>query len=276
MTDSERIRPGLSGVPETLLLTLWARYRSTQKPNSLLTDPKAAELVAAIDYPFEQHFPAADGRSDVIALRSVAFDREISAFLDGHPEGTVVCLGEGLETHFWRVDNGRARWLTVDLPESATLREKLLPTGPRQRILACSATDHRWLDEVAAANGVLIVAQGLLMYLKPEEVHDLFRACAERFPGGGFVFDTMPKMWVKASAKGQDRDRQGMRIPPMYWSQDPGKLAGLHRLHPNIAGSRRVPYPEFAASRTARLFSIFSRIPLLNKLVPGIGYLQFR
>ena len=33
-----------------------------------------------------------------------------------HPAGTVVALGEGLETQFWRPDNGRVRWLSVDLP----------------------------------------------------------------------------------------------------------------------------------------------------------------
>jgi O-methyltransferase involved in polyketide biosynthesis len=49
-------------------------------------------------------------------------------FLAANPDGTVVALGEGLETQFWRVDNGRVRWLTVDLPETiaaASRRRKL-------------------------------------------------------------------------------------------------------------------------------------------------------
>jgi O-methyltransferase involved in polyketide biosynthesis len=35
----------------------------------------------------------------------LAFDREVRRFLAAHPGGTVVALGEGLETQFWRVDN---------------------------------------------------------------------------------------------------------------------------------------------------------------------------
>jgi hypothetical protein len=34
----------------------------------------------------------------------------VRRFLVEHPEGTVVALGEGLETQFWRVDNGLVRW----------------------------------------------------------------------------------------------------------------------------------------------------------------------
>ena len=41
-----------------------------------------------------------------------------SRFLAANPDGTVVALGEGLETGFWRVDNGSVNWLTVELPET--------------------------------------------------------------------------------------------------------------------------------------------------------------
>jgi O-methyltransferase involved in polyketide biosynthesis len=39
----------------------------------------------------------------------------------------VVALGEGLETQFWRLDNGRVRWLTVDLPDTMDLRHCWAP-----------------------------------------------------------------------------------------------------------------------------------------------------
>ena len=60
------------------------------------------------------------------------FDAAVRRFLGSHPAGTVVALGEGLETQFWRLDNGQVRWLTVDLPETMDLRHRLLPDGPRQ------------------------------------------------------------------------------------------------------------------------------------------------
>lgn len=36
-----------------------------------------------------------------------AFDDAVRDFLAAHPDGTVVTLAEGLETQYWRVDNGR-------------------------------------------------------------------------------------------------------------------------------------------------------------------------
>ena len=53
----------------------------------------------------------------------------------------MVALGEGLETQFWRVDNGSVLWLTVDLPEVVELRRQLLPSDPRARAIAGSALD---------------------------------------------------------------------------------------------------------------------------------------
>lgn len=41
------------------------------------------------------------------ALRAACFDRQVVRFLSDRPDATVVALGEGLGTQFWRVDNGR-------------------------------------------------------------------------------------------------------------------------------------------------------------------------
>jgi O-methyltransferase involved in polyketide biosynthesis len=121
MAEGAKEKVGLGGVPETLLATLYYRSIEARRPDALLHDPKAVELVDAIDYPFEQRFGSGDlGRAQGQALRVRCFDLAVERFLTGHPDGTVVALGEGLETQFWRVDNGRVGWLTVDLPEPSS------------------------------------------------------------------------------------------------------------------------------------------------------------
>jgi O-methyltransferase involved in polyketide biosynthesis len=42
----------LSGVPETLLWTLWLRAGEAARADSVIDDPRAVELVEAIDDPF--------------------------------------------------------------------------------------------------------------------------------------------------------------------------------------------------------------------------------
>ena len=51
---------------------------------------------------------------------------------------------------------GGVRWLTVDLPETVEDRRRLLPEPPRQRTLACSALDERWMEEVDTSRGLMV------------------------------------------------------------------------------------------------------------------------
>jgi O-methyltransferase involved in polyketide biosynthesis len=194
----------------------------------VLLDPLAVELVGRIDYPFEQRFGAGAGLGQWQALRARCFDREVRRFAAAHPAGTVVALGEGFETQFWRVDDGHVRWLTVDLPEVIAARERLLPSSPRLRTLACSAIDTRWMEEVDASRGVLVTAQGLLMYLPAGDVHRLLPAIAGRFArGGAVVFDAVPRWLSERSRRGQLRTATGYQAPPWLWGMDGGEARRL-------------------------------------------------
>lgn len=95
-------------MPETLLWNLYHRAVEARRPGAVLHDPRAVELVDAIDYPFEARF-GAGARAQWQALRARCFDDAVRRFLRDHPDGSVVALGEGLETQFWRVDDGRVR-----------------------------------------------------------------------------------------------------------------------------------------------------------------------
>ena len=231
----------LGGVPETLLWNLYYRALEARRPNAVLRDPKAVELVDAIDYPFEERFGVGHPRqAQGQALRVLCFDQEIRRFLSVHPEGTVIALGEGLETQFWRVDNGRVRWLTVDLPETVEVRRRLLPESPRQRTLACSALDERWMEEVDTSRGVLLTAQGLLMYLRPSEVHGLVAACARRFVGGSLLFDAVPRWFSARTMRGEIRTSGSYRPPPMPWGIDVDELGDIQAAHPNLVEVREL------------------------------------
>ena len=210
----------LGGVPETLLWTLYHRSIEARRPDAILADPRAVALVDEIDYPFAERFGSGGGLSQWQALRVRTFDREVRRFLAANPDGTVVALGEGLETQFWRVDNGSVRWVTVDVPEAIGARERLLPGGDRQSVVAASALDEAWMDEVDPSRGLLITAQGLLMYFDFEDVERLLTACAERFRGSAIVFDAVPRWLSEASRKGKLAKPDGYRPPPWQWGLD--------------------------------------------------------
>jgi O-methyltransferase involved in polyketide biosynthesis len=93
----------LSGVPETMLWTLYYRATEARRADAVLRDPKAVDLVDAIDLPFEERFGrAVEWQAQWQGLRARRFDVEVRRCLRDQPGGTVVALGEGLETQVAR------------------------------------------------------------------------------------------------------------------------------------------------------------------------------
>jgi O-methyltransferase involved in polyketide biosynthesis len=239
------VKVELGGVAETLLWTLYHRAVEARRPDAVIfEDPLAVELVDRIEYPFAERFGAPAGLPQLQALRAKCFDHELRRFLAAHPDGTVIALGEGLETQFWRVDNGRVRWVTVELPEVVALREQLLPVSERQRLRPESALDLGWLEEIEPGGDTLITAQGLLMYLEPAQVHDLIRVCAERLGGGTLVFDAVPAGLAALSRAGKLGSPGGYRPPPWPWGLDPAEERRLRELSPAVAELTRLPLPR--------------------------------
>ena len=269
MGEEPRISLDLSGVPETLLWTLYYRAQEASRPDAILQDPVAVELVGRIDYPFAERLGAAQGRAQWQGLRSRVFDERTREFLAAHAGGTVVALGEGLDTAFWRVDDGQVRWLGVDLTATADLRRRALPSSPRRRQLDVSALDEAWMDEVDTSRGLLLTAQGLLMYLQRDEVHRLITACGRRFPGAEFVFDGVPRWtsWVtthrKVPAGGS------MPAPPMPWAMDGREAAALREL-PGVRAVVRLHPPRGRGALQGWILPVVDRLPLVDASVLSI------
>ncbi len=251
----------LTGVSETALMTLNGRAEQAAMPAAIIDDPMAIELRDAlgrrgVDY-------AKFGRrGQEMALRSLAVDRCTIDYLRAHPEATVVALAEGFQTSFWRLDKAvpdpRFRWVSVDLPPVIALREELLPSSPRITDLAQSALDYSWIDRVDAGNGVFITAEGLLMYLQPDEAMELIRQCAKRFPGGQMFFDLPPTILKKVAPKGI-RASKHYRVPPMPFSLSINQLRDLVGTVPGLKAVHDVPMPEGRGFIFGKVFPAFWR-----------------
>lgn len=182
-------------LPETAMVTLWCRVSEARRSGGVIDDPMAIRLMDSIDYDFSK-FGLTTTRQD-LALRALAFDENTRRYLSDHPKATVVALGEGLQTSFWRLNSAglgdEFRWLTVDLPTIIELRERLLPPSPRISNCAESVLDFAWIERVDPQHGVFVTAEGLLPYFQPDEARGIIRECARRFPGGQMMFDLPTK-----------------------------------------------------------------------------------
>lgn len=196
--------------------------------------------------------------------RGRRFDAAVRGYLARYPGATVVALGEGLGTGFWRLDNGLLNWLTVLAPETAAVRRILLPDGPRRRTVARAVTDHRWLDAVQEPErGVVVTAPGVLMRLSPSAVRALLAACAERFPGGALVFDALPRT-ATALARRAAGPGGGRWPGPVRWGLDRAELPRVAGVHPGIVAVREVGPAGW-----------LRRMPVLGALTPLVCEVRF-
>ena len=111
----------------------------------------------------------------------------------------MVDIGCGLDTRFYRLDDGQMNWLGLDLPAVINLRQQWLPDANRCKCIAKSMFDLEWLDEVQQINKpVIFLAEGVFPYFSTREVKPMLTAMAERFPAGELVFDAMAPfvMWL--------------------------------------------------------------------------------
>lgn len=251
----------LAGVSETALLTLHQRATEAARPDGVIDDPMAVALRDKIAYDYH-HF----GRThQATALRALAFDNAARDFLSTHPRGTIVALAEGLQTSFWRLDNGELSWLSVDLEPIVEIRRQLLPASNRLRYCAQSALDYSWMDQVDDTHGVLITAEGLLQYFERDTVFDLIGACARRFPGGRLVFDSIPRLLSVYSRRRGFRLSEFYTAPPMPFWFTANQYPEL-RVIPGVSAVRELPPPRARGRLLPKVVALTYRLSAFERL----------
>ncbi|MEM9825751.1 MAG: class I SAM-dependent methyltransferase [Planctomycetota bacterium] len=180
----------LGTVQQTLLTPLFARAREWNRPDAIVRDAKATELVSRLDYDFSTIATFSDTLTGG-AIRAAILDRWVQEFLGRHPRGTVVLVGEGLDTTFDRNDNGQASWLEIDYPDVIAMRRQVFDRHPRRKQVGGSVFKPEWAEQIDhSGEDVLIQIAGVTMYLEPERVRELFVRLADTFPGCTVLFDT--------------------------------------------------------------------------------------
>ena len=189
---TEKIK--LTGVPETMLQTVYARAKES-RTRGAIHDKKAEEIVDSLDYDFSLADKDAPMHSGVIA-RTIVLDRLTEAWLAKNPGAVVVNIACGLDTRCYRMQ-GYAHWYNLDLPETIAVRSRVMQESGAITQIAMSAMDD-WGGEIKE-NGapVLVIIEGLTMYLNEEDVKRIFAVIAGRFKSAEVFAETMNPMVVK-------------------------------------------------------------------------------
>lgn len=199
----------LQGVSETLLLPLFCRAWVSQRSPNRFQDLEAERVVATLTPLLKAQSPVFYRRfvkhpakmlSLFLALRARHFDQRVQHFLQQAPQGRVIQLACGLDTRFQRLGGPAIDWLDLDFQSVIDLRQQLnLQASP---FWSGSALDLEWLQKQERQQPTLILIEGLLMYLPPDQIRSLFRMLADHFQQAQIVAEVFSARVSAALSKG--------------------------------------------------------------------------
>lgn len=220
-------------IQETLFFPLLGRARAARAWPTCFQDPWSERVIslAAATRPGIRDRDMGKMPAAIYALRRLAAVTEIRRYLRARPTAAVVDLGCGLDRLVGDVgdvgaEDGGASVYALDFPEVLRLRRTWM--GARERELPSSLTDHRWMDEVDASDGLIAVTSGIFYFLDAARVGALVDAMARRFPGGRLVYDAeSPELVAKSEQAVRDRGLDAVPTPfrvvdpyaPRSWSR---------------------------------------------------------
>lgn len=246
----------LSGVPETMLQTIYARAKES-KGRGAIHDKKAEEIIGKLNYDFSLADRDAPMHSGVIA-RTIVLDKLVSEYLANNPGATVVNIACGLDTRCYRM-TGFEHWYNLDLPETIAVREKLLPESGNITQIAMSAMGDWGKMVEESRTPVLIIIEGLTMYLSEADVQQIFTVIANRFDDATVLVEIMNPMIVK---RFKEKSIEGSNAK-FTWGIKDGKA--LAALMPNFRFVEEHGLTEGMA-QFVPIYKVLDRIPFIRNM----------
>lgn len=212
MTDP---RPILQGVSETLLIPLAARALLARRSPETFSDPLSSSFLADLGETPDR-FENDRWNMAGAAARTLILDQALVNILRHHPSALVINLGAGLCSRYWRLGPPTGvRWVDIDLPSVIELKrelirnsesEGLIPPGKWEAVPA-DVTEFSWSAQVLRKDheSVVVIAEGILMYLSESQVRELLNRLVQNYPGANMLLETwspfVSRVWGRLSGR---------------------------------------------------------------------------
>ena len=226
----------LNAVPSTLLIPLAARALGDAMFHAkAVHDVYAAQALRSLDTDVSLFL---DDRISVYGVlsRTRIFCDLARHFFSRFPDALGVNLGCGLSHYFQWLDQHTNHWLDADLPQVMALRKQLLPAGgKRLRYAEVDISQPGWwarlkLPRQRDGVPVLLICEGVLMYLEPAQVQSVLREFGENAPvGSELLCDTLCWMAVGCAAL-----HPSVRHTQAQFRWGPRRLADFTAPHPRL------------------------------------------
>jgi O-methyltransferase involved in polyketide biosynthesis len=179
----------LSQEKATLLIPLFGKAKEYTSKTPLIIDKKAAEIINQIDYDF-QSLKIPEKTNKLICLRAKLIDNYVNDLLFKSDRSAILHLGCGLDSRYTRINNSDVDWYDVDFQEVIDIRKYFYEETDHYHLVGSSVTEPEWISKISKEKEqYIVIAEGLFMYLKKDEIKTLISRLNERIGNYILIFD---------------------------------------------------------------------------------------
>jgi len=177
-------------IPPHLVEPLWFRTQESMTKDGLVYDPIAARACQHCLFAPECLSGNSDQKQLLHATLTSMVDQQVSRFIKRYPQGWIINIGAGLDTRFYRLDNGLCHWFEVDISEHLLWRQKLFHPSERYTNIQGSVIDFSWLKEmiIPESTPVLLLCECALLDCDMSVLANFIRGVGTHFSTGQASF----------------------------------------------------------------------------------------
>lgn len=182
---------------ETLLIPLYGKAIESKKPSPIIMDTKAMDMIHQIDYDFSA-LKIPEKTNLMMCLRASLMDDLTKDFLSQNKDSTVLHLGCGLDSRYYRIQDNNVDWYDIDFKVVIDLRKLFFEETSNYHMISSSVTDEDWIERLPSRNShTIVVAEGLFMYLKEDDIKKLLISLRNRLGSFILIFDAFSVFTAK-------------------------------------------------------------------------------
>jgi len=207
---------------ETLLIPLYGKAKENEKKAPVIIDRKAVEIVNQIEYNFDL-LKIPEKTNIMMCIRAKIIDNYVNEYLKNSDKSIALHLGCGFDSRYDRIKNRNVDWYDVDFEEVIDIRRHFYKETDNYHQVASSVTESGWIEKIPRdREQYIVIAEGLFMYLKEDEIKVLISRLKERLGSYSLIFDAYSVLTAKSAKSHPSIKKTGAKI---QWGIDnPVKL----------------------------------------------------
>ena len=186
----------MTNINKTLYIPLFGKSFVSQR-GLFLKDKKAEEIWKKEQFPLK-------GKSKskwlayYMGIRAAVIDEWAREQIKNNPDAIILHLGCGLDSRVLRVEHNNL-WFDIDLPEVIDERTRFFKEDNNYKMITANIVGKDWLELIPKTNNIIVVMEGLSMYLAPNDLKQLFSNLNNHFSHINLIMDCYTSFAAKMS-----------------------------------------------------------------------------